>query len=158
MQDSSPHPSRELRREANVLKIIGCDPFCLETRDTWCFPSCPPESCQFVRTAFYLRAFAGFGICESNCKGFASPGIVKLVEVSIREEPPLVAVSAQFEAHQTKHKELWQPKRSLWVRVVRQEYGKSSWLCEKVWFGWIPSQIGRAGWEEILWMAQNNLA
>lgn len=97
-------PNRELRREANVLEIIHCDPFCLETSNTLCSPSSPsslwpPEPCQFVRTAFCLRGFAGFDLCESNCDGFASPGIMKLVgELSIRGEPALVAVSAQFGA------------------------------------------------------------
>lgn len=122
-QDIPPPPNRELRREANVLEIIPCDPFCPETSPTWWSPSClpfwPPESCQFVRTAFCLRGFVGFDLCESSCQGFASPGIVKLVgELRIREEAALGAVSAQFgvSSNRMSQKELWQPRRSLWVK------------------------------------------
>jgi len=39
----------------------------------------------------------GFDLCESKCKGFSSPETVKVVELSIREQPTAVAVDAQAE-------------------------------------------------------------
>lgn len=153
-------PKRELRSEANVLEIIHCDPFCLETSNTLCSPSCPPswppESCQFVRTEEFFWVWSLWKQLQGLCFSRDS-------ETCRRTQHQRVASTGSFQC--TIWSLIKQNRRSCdsqkglsGLRDVRQENGKSSGLCAKVWYGWISLQIKRAGWEEVLWMTQKSLA
>lgn len=51
----------------------------------------------------------------------------------------MVAVSARFGASSNESRRSCDSQKGLsGLRDVRQEYGKSSGLCGKVWYGWAP--------------------
>lgn len=117
---------------------------------------------SFCDSSFLSKGFCWFHLCESNCEGFASPGIVKLVgELSIREEPTLGSCQCTiWSLIKQEQEELWQPERSLWVKGCEAGVWEELRLVWKglVWMG-SPRRLeelgGRRshGWHRAAWLS-----